>query len=233
MANPFLSSDCYAYSRSAPATSSRTSSITLPSAAIRGFSGRDGFLSVLMSDIILVWTPASGSLRSFHIPRILSSTSESFSLEFSRVLHTQHVVAKDGLSIFLFLLSGSGSNVDVSGDVLHVCKLVQNGEHLFVDSLKTAGLFGLDHPRSTYSPLGAARCGQGRHSICATTMAGDPGAETTLDIIVFDEEDEKLFQYKTEGVNPKNGLAMWKDTCITSNSNSKHPELLFMRAGET
>jgi len=62
-------------------------------------------------------------------------------------------------------------------------------------------------------------------------MAGDP--ESTLDIIVFDEGDEKLYQYKTEGVNPRNGLAMWKDTCITSNSHGKHPELLFMRGGET
>lgn len=140
-------------------------------------------------------------------------------------------MAKNGLSVFLFLLSTS--IVDPFRDVLHVCRLFQNGEHLFVDSLKTAGVFGLDHPRSTYSPLGVARCGQGRHSICATTMAGDAEGETTLDIIIFDEDDEKLYQYKTEGVNPKNGLAMWKDTCITSNSNGKRPELLFMRAGET
>jgi len=180
---------------------------------------------------VLIWTPASGSLRSFNIPAILFATSASYTLEFSRVLHTQHIVAKDGLSIFLFLLSASEDLPGPSGDVLHVCKLFENEEHLLVDSLNTASRFGLDHPRSTYSPLGVARCGQGRHSICATTMAGDP--ESTLDIIVFDEGDEKLYQYKTEGVNPRNGLAMWKDTCITSNSHGKHPELLFMRGGET
>jgi hypothetical protein len=182
-----------------------------------------------MSDTILIWTPASSYLRPFRIPTIFSSTTESLMLEFRRVLHTQHLVAKDGLSVFLFLLSASSE--EPFGDVLHVWKLFQNEEHLLVDSLKTAGRFGLDHPRSTYSPLGVARCGHGRHSICATTMAGDP--ESTLDIIVFDEDDEKLYQYKTEGVDPKNGLAMWKDTCITSNSNGKRPELLFMRGGET
>ena len=62
-------------------------------------------------------------------------------------------------------------------------------------------------------------------------MAGD--TESTLDVIVFDEEDEKLYQYNTEGVDPKQGLAMWKDTCITSTSLGKRPELSFMRGGET
>jgi len=106
-------------------------------------------------------------------------------------------------------------------DILYACHFSLRGELISTDAIETRGRWLLDHPKSTYCALGARSCGRdGLLAVCFTHVPLEPddmdSTGPSLSIIVYDEINGKLLEYKTTGILDSSKVAVWKGICISA-----------------
>lgn len=200
--------------------------ITLPSATINAFAGRDSHLCVLIEWTILVWDTENHSVKSFNIPSIIQTPSlPRAELDRQTISDEQIHLSPDKSSVMYFALSSlsltEGHSSTNPWDILYACHFSLRGELISTDAIETRGRWLLDHPKSTYCALGARSCGRdGLLAVCFTHVPLEPddmdSTGPSLSIIVYDEINGKLLEYKTTGILDSSKVAVWKGICISA-----------------
>lgn len=200
--------------------------ITLPSATINAFAGRDSHLCVLIEWTILVWNTENHTVKSFNIPSIISTPSlPRAELDRQTISDEQIYLSPDKSSVVYFALSSlsltEGHSSTNPWDILYACRFSLSGELISTDAIETRGRWLLDHPKSTYCALGARSCGRdGLLAVCFTSVPLEPddidSTGPSLSIIVYDEIAGKLLEYRTTGILDSSKVAVWKGICISA-----------------
>lgn len=200
--------------------------INLPSATIHAFSGRDSHLCIVIEWTIVVWDVEHHIVKSFHVPAVVQSPSAPrVELVRETISDEQIHLSPDKTSVVYFVLSSlsltEGHSSTHPWDILYACRFSLSGELISTDAIETRSRWLLDHPRSTYCALGARSCGRaGLFAICFTSVPlesdDNDGIEPSLSIIVFDENTDRLLEYKTVSVLGSSKVAVWKGICISA-----------------